>query len=214
MSKSHLFPRESGFFSRKRTALLPLTPRSPGPVLCSVLRSAFPQRSSVAVHVRAGLAGGDGEGRSPAASPRPVTSGSAASLCCALGGLEQTLMLSGLRAGDEAWGRGRPPSLPRKAPPSCPGSPYRATGPHLMLRYGVGRGYKPSSPSCLPRSPAREAGVPEASAFLGVLGMKQPPRPQVHGLEIAESGITRPAFPAAQLSWPHPPFFVTHIRSS
>lgn len=157
MSKSHLFARESGFFSRKRTALLPLTPRSPGPVLCSVLRSAFPQRSSVAVHVRAGLAGGDAEGRSPAASPRPVTSGPAASLCCALGGLEKTLMLSGLRAGDEAWGRGLgtrastvPPQegssrLPRFA---LPGN--RATS-YAEIRRGAGvQAQQPLMPASVP----------------------------------------------------------------
>lgn len=83
-----------------------------------------------------------------------------------------------------------------------------------MLRYEVGQGYKPSSPLRLPRSPSREACVPEAKAFLGVLSMKQLPCPQVHRLEFAESDVTSPAFPAAQLSWSPLPFFVTHIVSS
>lgn len=76
---------------------------------------------------------------------RQVTWGSAAPLCCALWGLEKTLVLSasglGTRASTVPPGRLLPPARLQ---------PHRAAGPRPLLGYGAGRGYKPSSPSHLP----------------------------------------------------------------
>lgn len=62
-----------------------------------------------------------------------------------------------------------------------------------MLRYEVGQGYKPSSPLRLPRSPSREACVPEAKAFLGVLSMKQLPCPQVQQTRVCRVRCHQPS---------------------
>lgn len=129
-------------------------------------------------------------------------------LLCALGPGEDPRALR-LRAGDTGFHR---PT--RKAPPSRPAStpPGSRAASSAGIRGGAGvQAQQPLTPAL---APPREVCVPEAWVFLGVLGTKQPPCAQVHRPEFAESGVTSPVFPAAQLSRSPLPFFVTHTSSS